>query len=147
MKQKEMQPIIDLYESGKIFLVRCPGCQLGYRDPRSGLPYKKPMEFWTTLATFRDKCATFTCQCAEHVSLLGCASRTRATAEWPASLDRLILDCLLEQIDLDTTPDVLATGMHQEETSGRLVRRRLRGKQRPEPTLPSPDGDTSSEGT
>ena len=57
MKQPEMQPNVDLKEKGQIFIVRCFGCQLGYCDADTGLPYKKPMEFWTTLSTFRHKVA------------------------------------------------------------------------------------------
>ena len=45
MQQPEMQPIIDLREKGDIFLVRCYGCQLGYRDAQTGISYAKPMEF------------------------------------------------------------------------------------------------------
>ena len=33
--------------------------------------------------------------------------RARDTAEWPTQVDRLILNCLLNQIDIDTTPGAL----------------------------------------
>jgi len=110
MKQPEMQPIIDLKESGHVFLVRCPGCQLGYYDPESDLPFAKPMEFWTTLASFRDKAEKLECRCSTHAPLLG-TGKTRGTAEWPEKLDRLIYDSVLEQIERDTMPDIQAVGL------------------------------------
>ena len=101
------ETIMDLVDTGQMFLVRCPGCQLGYVDPVSGLPYAKPMEFWTSLATFRDRCAQLECKCSQHAPLLG-TGRTRDTAQWPDKLDNMILESLLEQIENDTMHDVMA---------------------------------------
>ena len=102
MVQPEMQPIVDLHKMGNVFLIRCPGCQLGYADPDTGLPYNKPMEFWTTLSAMKHKVGTLRCNCPQHAPLLG-MRKTRGTARWPGKLDRAIAD--RERHDARSTGD------------------------------------------
>ena len=71
MKQPEMQPLIDLKDEGLLYVVRVYGCQLGYFDEETNLPFAKPMEFWTTMTTLRDKVAKLKCTCKQHAQLLG----------------------------------------------------------------------------
>ena len=70
MKQPEMQPLRDLKDEGLLYLVRVWGCQLGYDDEEAGLPFAKPMEFWTTMKTFRDKVSKLKCMCKQNAQLL-----------------------------------------------------------------------------
>ena len=141
MQQPEMKPIRDLKDEGLLFLVRVRGCQLGYVDEETGLPFAKPMEFWTTLIPFRDKVTKLKCECEQHTQLLG-TGKTRKTAQWPEKLDRLIYDSLVEQIAMDTSADVMAIRSRScppQRRSSSVVPHRPGGKAVEQPDQPMED--------
>eukprot|EP00434_Breviolum_minutum_P011223 symbB.v1.2.009904.t1/scaffold605.1/size182108/4 len=101
LEEPEMADVKKMLEEGVLVMIVVDGCMVGYIDRESGLPHKKPSYYITSLVTAEEtfKC----CRCSgnhEHQPLEGAnkfGSRTAQAAEWPSTLNRMVIDCIVQQ--------------------------------------------------
>ena len=105
INEPEMGDVKKMVEDGTLCLIVVDGCMVGYKDKESGLPHKKPSFYVTTLL-----CAESVfggCQCDgnhQHQPLEGnnkYGSRTHQAAEWPADLNKMVLDAVIQQASVE----------------------------------------------
>ena len=105
INEPEMSDVKKMVEDGTLCLIVVDGCMVGYKDKESGLPHKKPSFYVTTLL-----CAESVfcgCQCDgnhQHQPLEGnnkYGSRTHQAAEWPADLNKMVLDAVIQQASVE----------------------------------------------
>ena len=99
----------ELLSEGKLYYMRCHGCSLGYKDADSGLPNYKPVGILSSMPSITSVFSRSRCQgCPQHQPLEGSNSRGRRTtqaAEWPAELDKLVADAIIQQVLIDEADD------------------------------------------
>ena len=105
INEPEMSDVKKMVEDGTLCLIVVDGCMVGYKDRESGLPHKEPSFYVTTLL-----CAESVfggCQCDgnhQHQPLEGnnkYGSRTHQAAEWPADLNKMVLDAVIQQASVE----------------------------------------------
>ena len=141
-----MKSTRSLVDNGKLTVIRADGCA---RDYDSHLPHYKPMMFVTDMEAAIDTLGQYRCnhdhnrQSLEGNNTRG--SRTRQAAEWPETLDTIILGIIEQQIQIDS-----ARVAHDDETNEafntQAIARRKRRRQVPPSTplpAPVPQGDRS----
>ena len=100
LDEPEMSGIRGLIEDGSLLVLEVDGCQVGYHDQESGLPYHRPSYYLTSMLTAESMFADCRCCCAQHEPLEGSnkfGARTAQVAEWPEQLDRMVLECFIQQ--------------------------------------------------
>ena len=110
LEQPEMAGVRRLIEKGVLTVCLVDGCQLGYRDLESGLPYKKASVIITTLPTLVAKLRDKRCPGNHvHEQLQGSnvfGRRTLQAAEWPDELDHTFADAIIEQSVHDNQSEI-----------------------------------------
>ena len=112
--QPEMSDVRRLLEEGVLVKISADGCQLGYLDSDTGLPYCKPTCLYTTMFTAESVFAN--CKCPRthyHQHLEGSNSFGRRTAQasvWPEKLNNMVLETLLQQAMVEAT---VQDGIHE----------------------------------
>ena len=104
INEPEMSDVRKYIEEGRLICLKVDGCQLGYRDSESRLPHKKPSMYITSMVAAESVFQNTTCNCSKHEPLEGnnkYGSRTKQAAEWPALLNQKVLECILQQAQVE----------------------------------------------
>ena len=106
IEEPEMTDVRKLVEDGSLLAIKVDGCQVGYFDKESGLPHYKPSFYLTTMLAAESMFADLRCTCIKHEPLEGnnrFGSRTAQAAEWPEKLDKMVLECAVQQSYIETS--------------------------------------------
>ena len=132
--EPEMADVKKLIEEGELIYLVVDGCMVGYKDAESKKPYNKPSYYITSMIAAESMFSDLRCDKAhEHEHLEGSnkyGSRTKQASVWPSKLNQLVIDCIVQQADIEkTAASSVAEAFpsevrHQPEQGGRRMKRR-----------------------
>ena len=105
LEEPEMSDVKGMIQDGTLCFIVVDGCMVGYKDKESGLPHKKPSYYVTSLLCAESVFSGCRCDGShEHQPLEGnnkFGSRTFQAAEWPADLNKMVLDAVIQQASVE----------------------------------------------
>ena len=138
LEEPELAEVKKLIESGELLMYDVDGCCVGYADKENGLPNQKPSTYVTSMIAAESVLQDLRCpRDHQHQPLEGANSyglRTAQAAEWPETLNRLVMDLILQQAAIEShapaeIEEVYAGEIRPaEQQGGRLPKRRRQGR-------------------
>ena len=105
LDEPEMSDVKQMIQDGTLCFIVVDGCMVGHKDKESGLPHKKPSYYVTSLLCAESVFSGCRCDGShEHQPLEGnnkFGSRTFQAAEWPADLNKMVLDAVIQQASVE----------------------------------------------
>ena len=136
LEEPEMSDVKQMVEEKLIFL-RVDGCMVGYMDAESKKPRNKPSYYLTTMVAAENIFEGIRCDGShEHEPLEGAnrfGPRTAQAAEWPMKLNRLVLEAVIQQSEIEKNAvanlvDAFPAEVRQQGEQGGRERKRRRGR-------------------
>ncbi len=105
LDEPEMSDVKNMVEEEKLIFIRVDGCMVGYVDAESKKPHFKPSYYLTTMIAAENIFEHLRCDGGhEHEPLEGAncfGQRTAQPAEWPMKLNRLVLESVIQQSEIE----------------------------------------------
>lgn len=105
LEEPEMADVKKLVEDGELLFIVVDGCMVGYKDAESKKPYYKPSYYLTTMIAAESVFHGLRCDRShQHEPLEGnnmYGSRTKQASVWPHQLNQLVVNCVVQQADIE----------------------------------------------
>lgn len=134
LEEPEMADVKKLIEDGELLFIVVDGCMVGYKDAESKKPYYKPSYYVTTMIAAESVFAGLRCDHShEHEPLEGSniyGSRTKQASVWPHRLNQLVINCVVQQADIEKNAATSVSEVYpaevrlQPDQGGRRPKRR-----------------------
>eukprot|EP00434_Breviolum_minutum_P038574 symbB.v1.2.034224.t1/scaffold4384.1/size41667/2 len=134
LEEPEMADVKKLIEDGELLFIVVDGCMVGYKDAESKKPYYKPSYYVTTMIAAESVFTGLRCDHShEHEPLEGSniyGSRTKQASVWPHRLNQLVINCIVQQADIERNAATSVSEVYpaevrlQPEQGGRRPKRR-----------------------
>lgn len=137
LEEPEMSDVKRMVEEEKLIFLRVDGCMVGYMDAESKKPHNKPSYYLTTMVAAENIFEGIRCDGShEHEPLEGAnrfGPRTAQAAEWPMKLNRLVLEAVIQQSEIEKNAvanlvDAFPAEVRQQGEQGGRERKRRRGR-------------------
>lgn len=137
LEEPEMSDVKQMVEEEKLIFLRVDGCMVGYMDAESKKPHNKPSYYLTTMVAAENIFEGIRCDGShEHEPLEGAnrfGPRTAQAAEWPMKLNRLVLEAVIQQSEIEKNAvanlvDAFPAEVRQQGEQGGRERKRRRGR-------------------
>lgn len=137
LEEPEMSDVKQMVEEEKLIFLRVDGCMVGYMDAESKKPHNKPSYYLTTMVAAENIFEGIRCDGShEHEPLEGAnrfGPRTAQAAMWPMKLNRLVLEAVIQQSEIEKNAvanlvDAFPAEVRQQVEQGGRERKRRRGR-------------------
>ena len=137
LEEPEMSDVKQMVEEEKLIFLRVDGCMVGYMDAESKKPHNKPSYYLTTMVAAENIFEGIRCDGShEHEPLEGAnryGPRTAQAAEWPMKLNRMVLEAVIQQSEIEKNAvanlaEAFPAEVRQQGEQGGRERKRRRGR-------------------